>query len=124
MPSLQAGDLRDRVGFYKRPASGNSPDSDYGSVEGEFSDTSEFECDANIKPRLGGEAVLAARLTGTNLVNITVRKSSRTVLVTTAWRARNERSNVLYNIRSIIDPYENTPDHGRWLELLCEQGVA
>lgn len=122
MANLQAGDLRSRVGFYQRPSSANNPD--YGVKEGEFSDTAEFTCAANIKPRLGGEGVLAGRLTGTNLVNITVRNSSRTQLVDTAWRAKDDRSGAIYNIRSIIDPFENTPDHGRWLEMLCEKGVA
>lgn len=119
---MQAGDLRSKVGFYKRPASGNSPD--YGNTEGEFPGTPEFTCAANIKPRLGGEGVLAARLTGTNPINITVRKSSDTVLVDTAWRCKDERTGVIYNIRSVIDPFEHTADHGKFFEMLCEKGVA
>lgn len=121
---MQAGDLRSKVGFYKRPASGNSPDSDYGVAEAEFPDDPEFTCAANIKPRLGGETVLAQRLTGTNLVNITVRQSSQTELVNTAWRIMDERTSVLYNIRSIIDPFEGSPEHSKFYEMLCEKGVA
>lgn len=123
---MQAGDLRSRVGFYKRGAVGadSPPAIDYGNTELEFGDDPEFTCSANIKPRLGGEGVLAARLTGTNLVNITVRRSSDTLLINTAWRCKDERSGVLYNIRSVIDPYEHTTDHGKFLELLCERGVA
>jgi head-tail adaptor len=119
---MQAGDLRSLVGFYKRPASGDSPD--YGNPEGEFSDTPEFVCAANIKPRLGGEKILADRLSGTNAVNITVRRSSRTMLVDTAWRAKDERSGVIYNIRSVIDPDQGGPDHDSRIEMLCEVGVA
>lgn len=119
---LQAGDLRRKVGFYKRAAAGAG--TDYGNPEAAFPDTPEFSCAATIKPRLGGEGVLAARLTGTNLVNITVRKSSRTVLVDSAWRCQDERTDVIYNIRSVIDPYEHTADHGKFLEMLCEKGVA
>lgn len=125
-----AGDLRDRVGFYKRGTTGDpdaSPptfDDGYGNTVGEFSATAEFSVAANIKPRLGGEAVLAGRLTGQNLVNITVRQSDDTSSITTDWRAKNERSGELYNIRSIIDPDENTAQHGRFWEMLCEKGVA
>lgn len=120
---MQAGDLRSKVGFYKRPdASDSSPD--YGNTEGEFPDTPEFECAANIKPKLGGESVLAGRLTGTNLVNITVRRSSSTAQVDTDWRVKDERSGTIYNIRSIIDPQEGTNQHGRFFEMLCEKGVA
>lgn len=124
--ALQAGDLRSKVGFYQRGTIGaDSPAvPDYGIPETEFPDDPEFTCAANIKPRLGGEGVLAARLSGTNLVNITVRKSSSTVQVDSAWRAKDERSGVIYNIRSVIDPYENTADHGKFLEMLAEKGVA
>jgi head-tail adaptor len=119
--SLQAGDLRNTIGFYQR-ASGDSPET--GNLEGEFPAEPEFTRRANVAPRLGGETVLAQRLQGTKLVNITVRQTSMTRLVTTAWRAKDEKSGVLYNIRSIIDPEQSTPDRGRWLEMLCEEGVA
>ncbi len=123
--AIQAGDLRSKVGFYQRGTRGaDSPAVDDGNYETEFPDEPEFTCSANIKPRLGGEQVLASRLEGTNLVNITVRKSSDTVQVGTAWRAKDERSGSIYNIRSVIDPYENTSDHGKFLEMLCEKGVA
>lgn len=122
MQQTRAADLRSKVGFYKRPASGDSPD--YGITEGEFSSDPEFTCAAAIKPKLGGEAVLAGRLTGTNLVNVFVRQSSSTVLVDTAWRVKDERSGVIYNIRSIIDPDDGTSDRGTWFEMLCEKGVA
>lgn len=120
---MQAGDLRSRVGFYKRPSSGDSSP-DYGVAEGEFPAEPEFTCSANIKPRLGGESVLASRLTGTNLVNITVRQWTLTASVDTAWMVKDARSGVSYNIRSIIDPFEHTADRRKWFEMLCEKAVA
>ncbi len=126
MPNLQAGDLRRKVGFYKRGEIGadSPPAPDYGNSETEFPAEPEFTCRANIKPRLGGESVLASRLTGTNLVNITVRQSINTAMVDTAWRAKDERSGEIFNIRSIIDPDEDTPNHGCFWEMLCEKGSA
>jgi hypothetical protein len=120
--ALQAGDLRSLVGFYQRQTVTGDPD--YGNDQSEFPDVPVFTCSANIKPRLGGEDVLAARLTGVNLVNITVRKSPSAVQVDTAWRIKDQRSGVIYNIRSIIDPAEHLADHDKFLEMLCEKGVA
>lgn len=119
---MQAGQLRNRVGFFRRPSNNDSPD--YGVADGEFAATADFECAANIRPRLGGEQVLAARQAGTNLVNITVRRSADTAVVTTGWKAKDLRSGVEYNIRSIIDPNEGDTDRGTWIEMLCEKGVA
>lgn len=119
-PVMGAGDLRDKVGFYKRVTASDG----YGNNEGEFGVSAEFEAPALIRPRLGGEAVLAARLTGQGLANITVRTCTDTLLVTTDWRVKNERTGEVYNVRSIIDPDQGTPRHGRFLEMLCERGVS
>ncbi len=118
--NLQAGDLRAKVGFYRRIEQGDA----YGNAEGKYKSVSEFDCAARIVPRLGGENVLASRLTGTNLVNVTVRQSSRTRSVDDAWMLKDERTSVAYNIRSIIDPDEGTSQHGRFFELLCEKGAV
>jgi len=121
---MQAGDLRSKFGFYKRPTPPSSG-AEYGVPQGPaFPATPEFVCAANVRPRLGGEQVLADRLGGTNVVNITVRQSSRTRRVDAGWRAKDERSGTLYNIRSVIDPNEGAPEHGQWLEMLAERGVA
>ena len=117
---MQAGDLRARVGFYRREVQSDG----YGNNQASYGASAEFTVAANIKPRLGGEQVLAGRLTGQNLVNITVRKSADTSSVTDDWRAKDERTGTIYNIRSIIDPEQETSQHGRWLEMLCEEGVA
>ena len=110
------------VGFYQRVTEPDVPDT--GNEHSEFSEVPVFTCAANIKPRLGGEDVLASRLTGVNLVNITVRRSLQTAAVDTAWRIVDERSGAIYNVRSVIDPWEHTADHDRFVELLCEKGGA
>jgi Phage head-tail joining protein len=121
MPT-SAGDLRYRVGFYQRGA--NSPDvPDYGSGE-DYSETASFIVRANIEPRLGGEAILAARLTGKNFVTITVRQSTDTDQVDTDWICKDEDSEEMFNIRSVIDPQQGNARHGFWWEMLCEKGVA
>jgi SPP1 family predicted phage head-tail adaptor len=113
---MQSGDLRERIGFYARV----SLDDGAGNVKAGYGPNPEFILSANVKPKLGGEGVLAGRLTGTNLLNITVRYSSKSTQVTPDWRAKDERSGVIYNIRSIVDPTQKR----QWLELLCERGVA
>jgi hypothetical protein len=121
------GNLRYSVGFYQRqagPAPSSPPAPDYGDTEGSFPSSANFIVPGNIMPKLGGEDVLAARLTGKNLVNITIRQSAATVTVTTDWIAKNERSGEVYNIRSIIDPFGSISKRGFYFELLCEEGVA
>lgn len=113
---MQAGELRERIGFYRRV----DIDDGAGNIQSGFAEAPFFQAQANVRPKLGGESVQAGRLAGSNLVNITVRYSSNAALVTTDWRARDERSGVIYNIRSIIDPDKRK----RWLEMLCEEGVA
>jgi phage head-tail adaptor, putative, SPP1 family len=114
--AISAGDLRERVGFYSRV----SLDDGYGNTQAGYDSIPEFILSANIKPRLGGEQVLAARLTGTNFDNITVRYSSLSAQVDTDWVCKNERTGVVYNIRSIINPDQKK----QFIELLCEKGVA
>lgn len=113
----QAGDLKWRIGFYKRV----DLDDGYGNVTSGYHVDPEFIVSAHERPKLGGEAVIAARLTGTNFVNLTIRQSSQSRLITTDWVAKDERSGVAYNIRSgPIDP----DGKRQWFELLCEKGVA
>lgn len=124
---MPSGDLRYRVGFYSRnapSAPGSPPPPDYGSAPG-FPTTATFVVWANIAPRLGGEAILADRLTGKNFVNITVRQAPATTdLVDTDWICKDEDTGETYNIRSVIDPQKGNHKHSMWWELLCEKGVA
>lgn len=121
MATTRAGDLRDRVGFYKPLET----DDGLGNTRAGWpSAPTVGPFAAQIVARLGGEAVMQGRLAGKNYVNITVRASADSRQVTDAWKARDERAGIDYNIRSIVDPYRGTPRRGRYLEMLCEQGVA
>jgi head-tail adaptor len=123
---VPSGDLHYRVGFYTRDAPaapGSPPPPDYGSAPG-YPTTPTFVVWANIEPRLGGEAILADRLTGKNFVNITVRQSVQTNAIDSDWICKDENTGELYNIRSVIDPQKGNRKHGLWLEMLCEKGVA
>lgn len=112
-----AGDLRHRLGFFRRPVFSDG----HGNNEGEFPDTPEFECAGEVRSRFGGETVLAARLQGQEIATITVRRSTATLAVTSAWRIRDARSGTIWEIKS--GPVD--PDDGRqWLEFMCQSGVA
>jgi len=115
-----AGDLNKRVSFSKKEViSDDSPPlPDYGNTEEDF--VVQFTVAARIRPRLGGEAVQAARLEGRNFVNITIRASAQSRLITTDWIATDTRSGEVFNIRSVIEP----PQDIEFLELLCERGVV
>ncbi|TXH84831.1 MAG: head-tail adaptor protein [Rhizobium sp.] len=109
-----AGDLRHRVAFEVR-----TPEDDgYGNAEGAF--VEQFVMAAKVQAKFGGETVTAARLSGEQPVTIVVRQCVQAKQITTDWRARDTRSGVIYNIRSVVDP----DDRGRWLELLCQSGAA
>ena len=113
---MQAGELRQLVGFYKRV----EVDDGAGNSVADFGLAPEFTAAAAIVPRLGGEAILAGRLEGKNAVNITVRYSPRTATVTTDWKAKDMDTEAEYNIRSIINPDRRKI----FLEMLAEEGVA
>ena len=112
---MSAGDLRERIAFEKREA---GEDDGYGNTEATWK--VQFIVWAQVIPRLGGETVLAARLSGTQPYTIRIRSSSSTRLITPEWRARHERDGTIYNIRSIANP--DMKD--RYLDLLVDTGVA
>jgi len=113
----QAGEFgRMRIGFFRHPLHSDG----YGSTEGDYSDEPEFVMSAKVRNKLGGETVQAARLEGRKFVNITVQSCLAVRAVSTAWKARDMRAGVDYNIRSIIDP----DGKRQWVEMLCEEGVA
>jgi len=117
---IAAGNFRHRVGFYSRIEITDA----YGNVVTGFAEQPELTCAAAIAPKLGGESILAGRLQGTSLVNITVRRSRATDQIALDWCAKNERSGETYNIRSKIDPLQDSSQRGRVWEMLCEKGVA
>lgn len=112
-----AGDLRHRLGFFRRPVVSDG----HGNNEGEFPADPEFECSARVQIRFGGETVLAARLQGQQTATITVRRSAATLAVTTAWRIVDMRDGTIWEIKSgPVDP----DDSRQLLEFLCQSGVA
>lgn len=115
---MTASDLRDRVAFEQQQAASDG----YGNAEGEFAE--EFRRAAQIIPRLGGETVIAARLSGRQPVTIRVRQDSQTRQVDESWRVRDVRKGTIYQIRSKVDPRQHATEHGMYIDLLCEAGVA
>jgi head-tail adaptor len=118
MPSTGAGDLRQLVSFY---APDTTPD-EYGNVTTGWQ--YKFTVSAQITPRLGGESVEAARLAGRQPAIIRVRCSPDTRLVRTDWKVTDMQTSVDYNVRSVADPLLGTVEHGRWIDVLAESGVA
>ncbi len=112
-----AGDLRHRLTFAER----NTTTDEFGNVSTGWTD--KFTVSANITPRLGGEAVEAARLAGRQPVIIRVRQSPDTVLITTDWKATDQAGHE-YNIRTAVDPLLGDASHGFWIDMLAETGVA
>lgn len=114
---ISAGDLRHRIGFFRRPVTSDG----YGNTEGPYPDDPTYECAAAVAVKFGGETVLAARLAGQATATITVRRSAAALAITTDWRAKDMRDGTIWNIRS--GPVD--PDDGRmWLEFLCQSGGA
>lgn len=116
---MDGGGLRATVEFEQRSLTSDG----YGGVQGTFATV--FERSARIWPRLGGEQVMAARLAGTKLVTIRVRSDTQTRTVDPEWRAHDKaHASRVFNIRSVVDPYEQDSRHGMWLDMLAEEGVA
>ena len=111
---MPAGELRERVTFSERALTSDG----YGNSLGDWAD--QFTVAARIRPRLGGEEVMAARLSGRNLATITVRYSSDTAEITTDWRAVDTRTGDVWNVRSVVNPDERK----RYIDVLAERGVA
>lgn len=108
-----AGQLSERFAFEEPTL---TPDGYGGTVEG-FAER--VVTSARRVFKRGGEGVLAARLEGRQPAILTIRMSGQARAITTAWRARDTRSGVVYNIRS-VEPSEDRA----WLEMLVEGGVA
>lgn len=67
----------------------------------------------------GSESVMAARLTGKHIQIIRVRNNTATRAANVAWRIRDKRSGVLYNIRDIEHEVNR-----QFISFTCESGVA
>lgn len=118
MPGQQAGILRSQVTFAERIEFQDG----YGNTVAAWEDR--WTCRAQIEPQKGGEDVMAARLSGRQPVIIRVRQCPETLAVTPDWKVTNVDNGVAYNVQTIIDPGEASGDHGHWLDMLAEAGVA
>jgi SPP1 family predicted phage head-tail adaptor len=116
MPQIATpGELRERLEFQHR----GSADDSYGNVvTGQW--TSMHTCAARVMPLRGGENILARRLSGVQPVIITVRECASLKGLTTDDRAVDTRNGTIYNIRSVA----NVDEHGQYLDILAEAGVA
>lgn len=114
MAQTTARELRHRIAFDKRIEVGDA----YGNTQSSFEE--QFIVAAKVQAKFGGEAVTAARLTGQQPVTIVVRQTVQSLLITTAWRARDVRTGTEYAIRSIVDP----DDRRAYLEILTQTGAA
>jgi head-tail adaptor len=100
----------------------NQVSDEYGNVTTGWVDR--FTVNAGVTPRLGGEAVMAARLAGTQPVTIRVRQSIDTKQISADWKATDVNSQVVYNIRTVADADMGNSSHGLYLDMMAESGVA
>src|SRR5262245_37787646 len=115
---MAAGDLRYRVKFSER----DTVNDEYGNPSTGWVDR--FTVAANIVPGIGGESIQAARLAGRQPVTIRVRRSTDTMKIRTDWKATNVQDGIEYNIRTAVDPFMGSVEHGKFIEMLAETGVA
>jgi SPP1 family predicted phage head-tail adaptor len=113
-----AGELNHRIAFDKREEINPDSPADIGNTQSEF--VEQFTVWAKVQAKFGGEAVIAARLTGHQPVTIVVRQNSNTDLIAEDWQARDTRTGKRYAIRSIVDP----DDTGAFYEILTQTGIA
>lgn len=114
---VSGGELRERVAFDKR---GIFSDGYGNEVAGDFAE--QFIVPARIWPQkgIGNETLTAARMTGLQPMVIRVRVSNQTLQITNAWRARDVRRGIAYNIRSVA----NMDEHRAYLDILAQSGEA
>lgn len=92
-------------------------DDGYGNTVSDFA--TQFTVRASYRHLRGGETVIASRLENKHPIIITVRSSSQTRQITSAWRLVDARDGTEWAVRDV------TQETGRqWIALLCESGVA
>ena len=110
-----SGSLSEVVAFQVR----SEADDQYGNpISGTF--TTQFFEPCRLQPLKGGEPVLAARLTKVQPYVLRVRSSARTRRVGVDWRAVNNRSGVVYNIKTVT----NVDERGAYLDMMVVEGEA
>lgn len=110
-----AGDLTRRLRFESPAPTRNA----LNEVEDGWQE--EFTVAAEVFSRMGSETILAARLTGVQPVEITVRRSLATRRITAAWRAVDVHSGEVFAIAS---PAADPDGSRAWLKMMGRAGVA
>ena len=80
-----------------------------------------FTVACGMRPRTGGEAVDAARLSGRQPFVVTMRNTTETRQITTAWRlvdARDEN-----RVFAITSPPADPDGKNQWLEFIATEGL-
>ncbi len=113
MTKSGGGRLQFRVAFDQRA----EVEDGHGNTEADW--VEQFQCRAGYIHLRGGENVMAGRLSGKHPQIITVRASSQTRLITTAWQLRDARTGAVFNIRDVTHETDR-----QWISLLVESGVA
>jgi head-tail adaptor len=109
------GAMRERVRFEAR----GYVDDGMGNLQsGDFAEV--YSCAARITPKLGGETVQAARLTGTQPMLITVRMCAVLKGIAADWRVVDVRKKLAYDIKAISNPDEMR----KFIEILAVSGLA
>jgi head-tail adaptor len=106
--------LRERLRFERRVEQDNGA----GTLVGDWVPV--FVTSARVKPLTGTEQMLASRLAGQGLFEITIRDFMLPRQVTPEWRAADTRTTRVYNIRAIVNPDEK----GAYLIMTAESGVV
>ena len=106
-----AGSLRERVAFQARSVE----DDGYGNtVTGDFANV--FTAAASYTYLRGGESVMAARLSSKQPIVVRVRTCAAARAVTTDYRIKDTRTNIVMNIRTIA------PTVDGFIDFLTEAG--
>lgn len=115
----RAGALRYRLNFQMR---GDEDDGWGNVVPGAGPFETIFTASAGMRPLRGSEVVQAARLAGRQPFVVTVRKSSLTRRVTTAWQLVDARN--ANRVFAITSPLADPDGRNQWLEFLAVEGGA
>lgn len=110
-----AGGLRARLVFQRRTVS----DDGFGNpVTGDFADV--FACWGELVPRFGGEAVINARLQGSQPYTVRIRQSAEARHVGPEWRVVDERDRS--RVFAITSPLADMTQRGAYLEFMAIAG--